>query len=271
MLCGQEDEITHLIRIRLIIVMPMKSYKKLCTEFYDLDKPAAPKEALAFLQKHLESVNGPVLEPMSGSGRFLIPLLQCGVEVEGLDPSPQMLQACRAHCARQNITPVLLEGFLETIELSQCYDLIFILSGSFGLIIDEQSISDSLDFLCAHLTLRGKLIIEIETPMGKAGGLQEWNSRSVNRLDGAQVICRSQGNYALDEKINHVACEYQLVREGQIVESESEELSIRYYELLEFHGLLNNAGFSDILCFRPYGDTKADEEDEEAVFVCRKA
>ena len=251
--------------------MPIKSYKKLCTEFYDLDKPSAPDDALSFVLEHLASIKGPVLEPMSGSGRFLIPLLQRGVKVEGVDPSPYMLKACRERCARENLSPVLYEGFLESMTLSKTYGLIFILSGSFVLIADQYLVAKSLEQLLSHLTPHGKLIVEIETPTGKVSGLQEWSSRSVHRPDGAQLVCCSQGNYAPHEKINRVACEYQLIRDGQIIEEESEELSIRYYELQEFYDSLSNAGFLDILCVRPYGDASANEEDEAAVFICRKA
>ena len=251
--------------------MPIKSYKKLCTEFYDLDKPSAPDDALSFVLEQLASIKGPVLEPMSGSGRFLSPLLQRGVKVEGVDPSPDMLKACRERCARENLSPVIYEGFLESMTLPRTYGLIFILSGSFGLITDQYLVVKSLEQIFKHLAAHGRLIVEIETPTGKVCGLQEWSSRSVDRPDGAQVVCRSQGNYAPHDKMNRVACEYQLIRDGQIVEDESEELSIRYYELQEFHDLLSNAGFSDILCVRPYGDTSANEEDEAAVFICRKA
>ena len=208
---------------------------------------------------------------MSGSGRFLIPLLKRGVKVEGVDASPDMLKACRERCARENLSPVLYDGFLETMTLHRTYGMIFILSGSFGLITDRHLVIESLERVFKHLAVNGRLIVEIETPTGKGCGLKEWSSRSVDRLDGAQVVCRSQGNYAPHDQLNRIICEYRLVRDGHIVEEESEELSIRYYEIQEFHDLLNNAGFTDILCVRPYGDISANEDDEAAVFICRKA
>ena len=249
----------------------MKSYKKLCTEFYDLDKPSAPDEALSFLLDHLASIKEPVLEPMSGSGRFLIPLLQRGVKIEGADPSPEMLKACRESCARKGLVPVLYEDFLESMIFQRTYGLIFILAGSFGLITDQHMMATSLEKLFRYLTPNGKLIVEIETPSGKASGLQEWHCRSVNRPDGAQIVCRSQGNYDPHEKTNRVACEYQLMKDGLIIEEESEELLIRYYTLHEFRDVLSNVGFSGIVCVRPYDHTNATENDESAVFICQKA
>jgi hypothetical protein len=63
----------------------MNSYKTLCTEFYDIDKPNAPKEALNFYLHYVEQANGRILEPMSRSGRFLIPLLERQYDIDGLD------------------------------------------------------------------------------------------------------------------------------------------------------------------------------------------
>ena len=52
----------------------MSAYGSLCTEFYDLDKPSAPADALAFYVARARKVGGRILEPMCGSGRFLLPM-----------------------------------------------------------------------------------------------------------------------------------------------------------------------------------------------------
>jgi SAM-dependent methyltransferase len=70
-------------------------YRALCTEFYDLDKPLASKDALQCYLRYAEEANGPILEPMCGTGRFFIPLLKHGYNVTGFDYSPHMLKVCR--------------------------------------------------------------------------------------------------------------------------------------------------------------------------------
>ena len=54
----------------------MDSYKKLCTQFYDIDKPTAPPDALEFYLQYALKAQGPILEPMCGTGRFLVPMLR---------------------------------------------------------------------------------------------------------------------------------------------------------------------------------------------------
>ena len=81
----------------------MNSYRKLCTEFYDLDKPAPPPEALALYRTYARQASGCILEAMCGSGRFLLPLLAEGYAVEGVDTSPNMIRA--NSCSRSSICP----------------------------------------------------------------------------------------------------------------------------------------------------------------------
>jgi SAM-dependent methyltransferase len=99
----------------------MNSYKTLCTEFYDIDKPNAPEEALNFYLHYAEKANGPILELMSGSGRLLIPLLERQYDVDGQDASPYMLRACQERCRNKGLTPVLYEQFLDRLDLPRQY------------------------------------------------------------------------------------------------------------------------------------------------------
>lgn len=77
----------------------MHAYGEISTLFYELDKPTAPELALAWYEAALRQSGGRVLEPMCGSGRFLVPLLKRGLMVDGFDPSEPMLKACREKAA----------------------------------------------------------------------------------------------------------------------------------------------------------------------------
>ena len=50
-------------------------YQQLCSEFYDADKKYASSEEVDFYQKFFNK-DDLILEPMCGSGRLLIPLMQ---------------------------------------------------------------------------------------------------------------------------------------------------------------------------------------------------
>ncbi len=52
------------------------TYLNLCTQVYDLSKPKPPQDAYDFYRSYVEKTKGLILEPMCGTGRFLLPLLE---------------------------------------------------------------------------------------------------------------------------------------------------------------------------------------------------
>ena len=115
-------------------------YRNLCTEFFDLDKPVASLEEYAFFHHYLVQASGPILEPMCGTGRYLIPYLEEGFNIEGFDASPFMLKALYNKCAQKNLKPHVWEQFLEDIPTTKQYNLIFIPDSSFCLFLNPAHI-----------------------------------------------------------------------------------------------------------------------------------
>ena len=71
------------------------TYLHLCTQVYELSKPTPPEDAYAFYQSYANEAEGKILEPMCGTGRFLLPLAKEGYEIEGSDVSKHMLTALK--------------------------------------------------------------------------------------------------------------------------------------------------------------------------------
>ena len=61
-------------------------YGSLCTEMYEILHESAPGDELNFYLSYAEKGMS-ILEPLCGSGRFLIPFLERGFEICGLDLS----------------------------------------------------------------------------------------------------------------------------------------------------------------------------------------
>jgi hypothetical protein len=71
-------------------------YGRLVAEVYELDKPVGSSfPGLRYYTRQLAGVTGRILEPATGTGRVLVPLLEAGFAVEGLDVSADMLAVCR--------------------------------------------------------------------------------------------------------------------------------------------------------------------------------
>ena len=65
-------------------------YGSLCTEMYEILHEQAPQDELDFYLSYAEK-GKKILEPLCGSGRFLIPFLERGFDISGMDLSEEML------------------------------------------------------------------------------------------------------------------------------------------------------------------------------------
>lgn len=249
--------------------MPLH-YRKLCTEFYDLDKPEEPADAFEFYLKYAQAAQGPILEPMCGSGRFLLPLVAQGFDVDGVDASSFMLEACRKRAAEMRLAPKLFQQTLETLELARRYALAFIPAGSFGLITQAAQAQAALRRLHAALLPGGKLVLEVDRPAFESSTSWPWGGRWLKRPDGALLVMSWLGQYAASERISYSVHRYELVLEGRVVETEMEEFNLRAYEAPEFQALLEAAGFVEVKPLKAFEQRPPDADDEGLVFECRK-
>ena len=245
------------------------SYKTLCTEFYDLDKPVAENEALEYYLSEAANSIQPVLEPMCGSGRFLVPLMEHGILIEGTDASPEMLNSCESKCTSKNLKPVLYYQSLQEMILPKKYGMVFIPSGSFGLIIKDGDVKESLKRIISCLIPLGKLLIEIETPIAAACDVVA-GKREVRRDENSKIELASKSHY--DSASNTLTTEfiYRSIENGKLTLTESEMTITRHYSKSDFSELLSSAGFSGIEALKPYTKEAASDEDEMILFRCSK-
>ena len=255
----------------------MSSYGNLCAQFYELDKPEAPPDAFDFYLAEAERARGAILEPMCGSGRFLLPLLAHGFDVEGSDASPHMLAACRARAQRLGLDPVLTEQRLEALTYDRKFALIFIPSGSFCLITEETAALAGLLRMRELLAPNGRLIVEIERrDRARCSELSgTWGGRWVTRPDGAKIVLSWLSQYVAPTGISSSIHRYDAVKDGRLMAQEVEDFELKLYELSAFRELLTRAGFSQIQALTPYSLEPVDEqscdgEEDGVIFVCSR-
>lgn len=246
----------------------INSYKSLCAEFYDLDKPEAHEDALSFyLNEAINSVR-PVLEPMCGSGRFLIPLMEYGIDAEGTDASSEMLEFCANKCRDKNINPVLYYQKIQELKLPRKYGLVFIPSGSFGLITDENEVKECLRRIHECLLPEGKFIAEIQTSCFHEKE-KVIGKREAVRNNLSKIVLTSEMSY---DKVNNIETTeylYESFDNGLPESSESEIIKVKHYRKSEFEILLKSAGFKSVKALKPFTLHEAGNKDEMILFRCR--
>ena len=223
--------------------MPFAEYKRLLTQAYDLDKPEAPAPELARWMQFAREAHGPVLEVMCGSGRFLIPLAQAGVDIDGVDASADMLTACSQKCSELGVTVALTRQFVQDLELPRRYALAFIAAGWFGLLIDEDDYRVGLGRVYQHLEPGGELILEAETPALAPARSGRWFGRWWDRPAGARIVSRELGRYDPATRIEEALGIYELYADGRLVETEMNNWVRRFWTDTELADELHRAGF----------------------------
>ena len=250
----------------------MSDYGMLESEFYELDKPEAPPDAFDFYEAFAREARGPIHEPMCGTGRFLLPLLAQGLEISGSDTSSHMLAACARRGWAQGLEPQLAQQALEKLDCAPAPSLIFIPSGSFGLLIEDAVVRDALRRVREVLAPGGVFLVEAERLLPRAvetSGV--WGGRWVERADGAKLLFSWLVQYSGDANVTTSLHRYELIEQGRLVATELRDFRVRSYSESEFRGLLEGAGFARIEALKPYERRAADAADDAIVFLARKA
>ncbi len=222
-------------------------YGQLCAEFYDADKKFASTEELqlykeVFIHKDL------LFEPMCGSGRLLIPLLQLGYQIHGLDSSPVMLNHCRQRAQELHLNPVLYQGSIETWSTPQQYQGIIIPFGSFQLLYPPENAYAALEKFKRMLTPGGKLIIDTFVPWEALyeNGAEDVSARKIE-LPSKEWI-EIHNHTTADKYKQHLFSKihYTKYSNNKIVSEEDEQMNILWYYEFEMALLLEKFGFKDI-------------------------
>lgn len=104
-------------------------YGNLCTEMYEILYERAPQEELDFYLSYAE-MGKKILEPLCGSGRFLVPFLKCGFDVSGMDLSEEMLAKLKQKAPDAKV----IQADIISYTVQEKFDYIFIPSGSISLL-----------------------------------------------------------------------------------------------------------------------------------------
>ena len=228
-------------------------YGPLAAEVYELDKPVGrPFADVEYYTGLLADVSGPVLEPATGTGRVLIPLLEAGHQVEGLDISPQMLARCRQHCHDRGLDPVLREGDMTIYVRLAAYEAVIIPAGSIALLDGRKATLQALACFRDSLVPGGRLFVDLPARRPAAGqeGMRYWRRGShlwtLHTLHTEYEPAASQTTRFL---------RYDKWQDGTLRMTELQTFRLQHWSCQEFADLLAEAGFTHILVTADYQDT----------------
>jgi SAM-dependent methyltransferase len=125
---------------------------------------SAYREDLPFWVELARAAGGPALEVGCGTGRVHLPLLQAGVDTDGLDLLPAMLDELRRKAAVLGLAPRVHEADMRNFTLPRRYTLIVI---PFRAFLHNLTTADQIATLRAcrqHLETGGRLVVDLFYP-----------------------------------------------------------------------------------------------------------
>ncbi len=236
---------------------------------------------VAFFLREIERYGQPVLDLACGAGRLLVPLLVAGIDIDGCDISPDMLDQCRTAATRAGGDPALSAQPMHQFGLPRRYRTIYICD-SFGLAGSRENDLDALRRCHEHLEDGGALLLTVDAEYTAAGSWDRWLPEARRALpeswpadaprrtaaDGSEHLARFR-SVAVDPLDQTYTREVRLEkwREGALIASEEYLLRGNMYLKSEVALMLRMAGFSRISVRGDYTDEPATADHEKLVFA----
>jgi SAM-dependent methyltransferase len=112
-----------------------------------------------FFHEIIQESGQPVLDVGCGTGRLLLDYFSQGIDIDGMDNSPEMLNLCRQKAKALGLQPALFECYMETMNLPRHYQTIIVPSSSFQLVLDPLCAQKSMKRFYKHLIPGGILVM----------------------------------------------------------------------------------------------------------------
>jgi hypothetical protein len=224
------------------------AYGTLGTLFHDADTPRASSAEVAWYAARLPRSEGTVLEAMAGSGRLLVPLLEQGFQVHGVDGSEARIASCEKRLAASGHKTQLYRQDVSTLNLPSRYAAAFIASGSFQSLTHPVAALDALLRIRAHLIHPGLLFLDLFVPAGAANppGAPVVEIRMVTPTEGTQIGLRSEIFFDVPMRRIDMRQRYERRERKVITAREDETRALTWYTEEEATTLLNDAGYRDL-------------------------
>jgi SAM-dependent methyltransferase len=250
------------------MVEPEYEYRGMMAKTWDLFRgDTSDWEDRVFFLEIIHASGQPALDVGCGTGRLLLDFLAQGVDIDGLDNSPEMLDLCMRKEETMGITPVLFEGSMEKMNLPRLYQTIIVPSSSFQLVLDPSSAQEAMNRLYKHLLPGGTLAMPFMLLWKRGDPLESpWRmtGEKIRPEDGSTIRRWSFSRYDPHTQLEHTEDRYEVIRDGVIIESEHHKRSpaTREYTQQQALDLYRAAGFANISIYKAFSFLPASKEDE---------
>ena len=228
-----------------------------------------------FYRDIIQDNGEPALDVGCGTGRLLLEYLADGLQIEGVDVSPEMIELCRQKALKLSLEPTLYVQAIEELDLPTKYRTVIIPSCTFQLVPDPVYARAALVRFHEHLLPGGMLVMSIWhiTRDGPA----EWSdwypiAEKERPEDGKTIRRQERSMYDPATQLRHTENRYELLENDQVIYSEDHRRSpeLRNYTITQLNEMLDQAGYIEIQAVSGYSTDPATEDDGTFCIIGRR-
>ena len=223
-------------------------YGNLCTEMYEILHDKAPQDELDFYLSYAEK-NKKILEIMCGSGRFLVPFLEYGYNICGVDFSVEMLEKLKLKAPEADVKYADIAEYTT----NEQFDYIFISSGSVSLFTDMNLCQKILKKIKGLLAPAGKFVFAVDTIAAKCLDNDDYEmSVSVKMKNGFDLVLKTKNYFDVQQQIQLSPGIYELYDRDKLLKSEHMDFQTHLYKFGEMENYLREVGFTEIKTYSSF-------------------
>ena len=223
-------------------------YGNLCTEMYEILHDKAPQDELDFYLSYAEK-DKKILEIMCGSGRFLVPFLEYGYNIRGVDFSVEMLEKLKLKAPEADVEYADIAEYTT----NEQFDYIFISSGSVSLFTDMNLCQKILKKIKGLLAPAGKFVFAVDTIAAKCLDNDDYEmSVSVKMKNGFDLVLKTKNYFDVQQQVQFSPGIYELYDRDKLLKSEHMDFQTHLYKFGEMENYLREAGFTEIKTYSSF-------------------
>lgn len=190
----------------------------------------ATGDELAFYARQIARYGEPVLELACGTGRLTIPLAEAGIQIAGLDLSPEMLGLARAKAAARGVDVALRQGDMRRFALGATFQVIFVAAQALSHLYTRQDVEACFACVREHLADGGRFLIEVFNPsltlLSRRPGQRYPVGEYIDPHSSRRMFVTQEVRYDAAAQVNHIQWFYR--------DDGSDEESVLSYEMRQF-------------------------------------
>jgi SAM-dependent methyltransferase len=209
--------------------------------------------------------DGPILDVGCATGRVMIPLLEAGHSVDGIDPSEDALDILRRKLSARGLKAKLANQTMQSLDTERQYRLIIVPCGTIQIVLEREEQREALDRFYQHLAPGGRLVMTLYDYRADFSEVTKgaWKVRSERTQPDGTILEKAAQivDWNLLEQTIEQYVRYRRYRGDNVVQEEICHAHERWYTKHELTLMLERACFRVDRVTGNYTDELAKDRD----------